>query len=402
MVSACSNTDKPESVDTASPLGPNFSSGVADACMGDLVWNDLNMDGIQDAGEPGLPGVTVKIFECPSGTPFGETTTDANGYYSLFVPGGDDYYIEVVAPADYVFSPANQGGDDTLDSDVDPVTGLGFCTHLGDKEIEKDMDAGLYREEVGDKKSTIGDRVWFDDNCDGIQDAGEKGADGVKVTLQDCAGNDLAMMFTAGGGLYCFTDLEPGDYVVCFVRPLGYEWSPKDQGSDDAVDSDVDENGYTDCFNLKEDTVDKSRDAGLCEEKKEGGDGCTPGFWKTKFEIWGPTGYSHDDLFNDVFGCEVFAADFTLGDAIWQGGGHVKALGRHAVAALLNASHPLVDYDMSVGEIMDLVCDNHDGDANGAKNILAGLNELGCSIDAHGNPIGLDDDSNTLDKTFNK
>ncbi|MEI2421217.1 SdrD B-like domain-containing protein, partial [Arthrospira platensis SPKY2] len=35
--------------------------------IGDRVWNDLNNNGIQDAGEPGLPNITVTLFE--SGNP---------------------------------------------------------------------------------------------------------------------------------------------------------------------------------------------------------------------------------------------------------------------------------------------------------------------------------------------
>lgn len=240
------------------------------------------------------------------------------------------------------------------------------------------------------KKSEVGDRVWFDANCDGIQDSGEYGVKGVTVYLKDCAGQTLAMTTTDDGGYYLFSELDPGSYMVCFDLPAGYEWTTKDAGSDDEVDSDVGADGCTDCFNLGEDKSDLTRDAGLCEEKKhEGGDGCTPGYWKTKAndDVWGPTGFHWDEYFDDVFGCGPHK---TLLDVMWTGGGHEKALYRHAVAALLNASHPDVDYDLSVGEIIDLTC--NPGDVGDAKDTLAGYNEQGCPINAHGEVEGDDDD----------
>ena len=397
-IAACSNDTAPQQNSAPGALtGPVFDVlPPGEACMGDFIWNDLNMNGIQDQGEPGLGGVTVKLYECPSDVLVDETTSEADGYYGLFGPENDDYYIVVTAPAGYVFSPANQGADDKLDSDVD-ANGVGFCTNLGTAEIEKDMDAGLYMESTP-KKGEIGDRVWLDDNCDGIQDDGEKGVKGVTVMLKDCAGQTLATLITDDGGLYCFTNLDAGDYTVCFELPAGFEWSPANQGGDDAVDSDVDPStGCTSCFTLAEGQSDKTRDAGLCTEKKDGGDGCTPGYWKTKANdaVWGPTGYHWDDYFDDVFGCGPHE---TLLNVMWTGGGHEIALYRHAVAALLNASHPLVDYDMSVGDVIDLTCTP--GDVGDAKDALELLNELGCPINAHGELEGDADDGG--DKSSNK
>ena len=50
-------------------------------------------------------------------------TVTASGAFSFTVPAGT-YFLNVIAPAGYVFSPQNQGGDSSLDSDVDPLTGL--------------------------------------------------------------------------------------------------------------------------------------------------------------------------------------------------------------------------------------------------------------------------------------
>ena len=79
---------------------------------------------------------------------------------------------------------------------------------------------------------------------------------------------------------------------------------------------------------------------------RDGCEGCTPGYWKnhTDPSDWGPTGFSPSDIWDTVFGVSLFGPTFTLLDALSQGGGGVKALGRAATAALLNGAHPDVSY----------------------------------------------------------
>ncbi len=51
----------------------------------------------------------------------------------------------------------------------------------------------------------VGNRVWLDDDHDGIQDAAEAGIDGVQVTLT--CGTDTATVTTANGGVYGFSSV---------------------------------------------------------------------------------------------------------------------------------------------------------------------------------------------------
>ena len=57
-------------------------------------------------------------------------------------------------------------------------------------------------------------------------------------------------------------------------------------------------------------------------------------------------------MFGDAFGS---LGSLTLEQALGQNGGGINALLRHAVAAVLNALHPGVDYPLTVSEIITLV-----------------------------------------------
>ncbi|RME95347.1 MAG: hypothetical protein D6772_13310, partial [Bacteroidetes bacterium] len=92
------------------------------ASLGDFVFLDEDADGIQDAGEPGIEGVTVMLLD-ENGNMLDQTTTDANGFYEFTGLEPGDYIVKFTAPAGFEPSPANQGGNDAVDSDADPVTG---------------------------------------------------------------------------------------------------------------------------------------------------------------------------------------------------------------------------------------------------------------------------------------
>jgi hypothetical protein len=115
---------------------------------------------------------------------------------------------------------------------------------------------------------------------------------------------------------------------------------------------------------------------------EEGGDGCTPGFWKQPHHLQFWLNYSPDDLFEDVFGVEATVLDGkTLLEALWTGGGHEAALGRHSVAALLNAASDEVSYAFTEPMVISMVQQAYaTGEFNEMKNMLADENESGCTV----------------------
>ena len=114
------------------------------ASLGDFVWLDLNRNGVQDAGEPGLPGVTVLLLS-PTGNVLQSTTTDGSGRYLFSGQPAASYQVVFVAPSGsaYTASPANRGADPTLDSDISPSGTTGIIT-LGAGQMRLDIDAGFY------------------------------------------------------------------------------------------------------------------------------------------------------------------------------------------------------------------------------------------------------------------
>jgi len=115
----------------------------------------------------------------------------------------------------------------------------------------------------------------------------------------------------------------------------------------------------------------------ICE-KPSGFEGCTPGYWKQSqhFDSW--VGYSTSDQYNVVFGVDYAK---TLLQALKTGGGAEKALGRHSVAALLNASNPNVNYAYSTWQVIAMVQGAYvNGNYEYVKNQFAYQNELGCPL----------------------
>jgi hypothetical protein len=75
-----------------------------------VVWTDTNNNGIREAGEPFIQGAVVTLG-------LSSTSTDGNGYYQFGVSEVGPFQVKVQVPPGMQIVPANQGSDDTLDSD---------------------------------------------------------------------------------------------------------------------------------------------------------------------------------------------------------------------------------------------------------------------------------------------
>ncbi len=119
----------------------------SDILLGNRVWLDLNADGIQSPGEPGIGGICVHLYRNGDYERFWATSTDSNGYYAFNLPSDADsdpldgsYEISFVVPEKFKFTTPDIGYDN-YDSDADLTTGRtpAFQPHSSDRT----WDAGL-------------------------------------------------------------------------------------------------------------------------------------------------------------------------------------------------------------------------------------------------------------------
>lgn len=204
--------------------------GEAPIEVGDRLWFDTDADGHADPDEPAMAGIVVELLDT-AGNVVATTTSDANGLY-LFdtdsIDGfdrGSDYTIQV-AQVNYdaggVFAAggvhedrghlttSNAGSDDANDSDGVLVGGLpqiAFTATANDHT----MDFGFVPVPV---TLELGNVVFFDDDNNGVQDAGEAVAAGVAMELLDAASNVVDTTRTDASGFYLFSGLEAGTYTV--------------------------------------------------------------------------------------------------------------------------------------------------------------------------------------------
>ena len=209
--------------------------------IGDLVFNDANGNGIQDAGEVGIPNATV-VLTYPDGQTVTTTTNGSGNYIFPNLAPGTNYSVTFTTPTGFTPATPNQGTNDNVDSD--PVGGIVTGVTVVAGVANTTVDAGFYQANL-----SLGNTVWYDTNNNGIKDAGETGIDGVTVNLYLDANNDniadgssIGTTITSGGGLYGFAGLAPGNYIVGATIPTGYAVVATNGGDADN-DIDNDNNG---------------------------------------------------------------------------------------------------------------------------------------------------------------
>ena len=208
--------------------------GLPYATLGDLVWEDLNGNAIQDSGEKGLAGATVQLLDA-SGAPIAgkSVLTGATGAYSFtgLVPGS--YAVQVTGPAGYSATAKDAGSNDATDSDISTTTGKSGIYTLTSGQTESSADAGLLQDRHAGRLGLV------DADGNGVQNTGEAGVASVAVQLLDSQGNAIAGRSTTtdATGHYSFTGLLPGSYAVKFTAPAGSQFSAALQGSDTTLDS---------------------------------------------------------------------------------------------------------------------------------------------------------------------
>lgn len=190
-------------------LGANFGYQPV-GVIGDFVWLDLDGDGMQDPGEPGLPEVLVTIT---NGVDTFMTTTDPDGYYSFAnVPDGN-WTVTFAGPV----GTTPTTGPQSVGAGTIVVISGGAVSSIGGNgcsDCSLNIDAGFTL--AGDY--SISGTVFYDLNENGgDQEAGEPGYEGQNVYLWQLVGSSYVLVGTTttnANGDYTFPNLPNGSYVV--------------------------------------------------------------------------------------------------------------------------------------------------------------------------------------------
>jgi PKD repeat protein len=166
-----------------------------------IIFYDTNGNGVQDAGEQGVPNAYVYVNNT-------STYTAANGQYTISVAAGT-YNIYYCAPQNYSFTlPINPNASALQTCATYNVTVSGSnTTNCG-------FNFGIQNNSV-----SICGLVYFDANNNGTQDVGETGLSNVQVRI--ASGGTVYTTYTSLNGSYCRI-VPPGSYTVT-VNPASYQ-----------------------------------------------------------------------------------------------------------------------------------------------------------------------------------
>jgi hypothetical protein len=218
--------------------------------VGNLVWNDINKDGLKDAGENGIAGATVYIYAdantdgTPDGAALQNTTTNTNGLYIFngLTPGS--YVIGVVPPSPIAGNPfqsspvnetnANLDGDNndnglntaagqtysgtiTLAAGSEPTGETPNNGSAPDANSNLTVDFGFYQ------PVSIAGNVFIDNNgptnVDGTP-TNNAGTTPLFANLIGSNGNVVAVVPVNANGTFQFNDVQPNTTYNVVLSPV--------------------------------------------------------------------------------------------------------------------------------------------------------------------------------------
>ncbi|TKH18977.1 hypothetical protein FC694_03140 [Bacillus wiedmannii] len=193
-----------------------FSEGS----IGELVWKDVNQNGIQDPEENGVEGIIIELYRT-DGSKLAETKTDKNGFYQFNSLPEGDYFAHIVIPQDeYKIVSTKLFGWDGY---------TGYLQIKGDVDNKLTANVGLISKQKGNIVSTI----WEEINPNGIQDEYENGISNITVDLYTIYGEKMKTSSTNMMGLYQFSNIPNGYYYIKLQVPEEYVfWGATNFGKD--------------------------------------------------------------------------------------------------------------------------------------------------------------------------
>ena len=206
-----------------------FDARLKDFALGDFQvcpqasgrkFQDSNGDGDQDAGEPGVEGVNVHVF---NGSVHEHLTTDATGAWSFSSATLGLFTFCEEIPAGWEQSFPTLETPSAVDcSGHGPNLGLGYQVRLGPGGDVTGLSFGNFQ------RGSISGEKFNDTNNNGTRDPNEVALAGWEIHLfgTDGQGNAVHRHTTTGAtGGYTFTGVAPGSYTLCETITTGWRQS---------------------------------------------------------------------------------------------------------------------------------------------------------------------------------
>ncbi len=208
-----------------------------------VTYYDINEDDIRQTTENGINGLVTNLYRRINGiwtlwdsetTHHDFDTPSDDGIWDFCVPPGT-YYIEVVMPPIGLVRVRPFIGGSNYDSDINgangPNTTPTFTLNPGGSKT--DLGAGYY------PMATVGNRVWLDENANGIQEENEPKVAGVNVEVYNIDNELVDEAVTDENGIYKVEYLQKEEYYLKFEVPEGLAFTFADAIDDEDMDSDV-------------------------------------------------------------------------------------------------------------------------------------------------------------------
>lgn len=263
--------------------------------IGNRIWIDTDRDGIQDANETPVAGVTVHLYAADGTTLLGTAVTDASGLYYFAsnvteasagtgdnvgggIAPGSAYVIRLDNASDFTGSGPLAPYQLTTTTSTDSVTSLDTSVDNNASMVnsfpqlttavlqagvnDHTYDIGFYNPAVSPNPILVGmgNYTWIDADKDGKQDKSELPLSGVVVELYNPDGTPAlnasgarATATTDAKGYYFIDNLYPGSYYAKFILPANYTFTTRSSvGSTSENDSNPDvKTGITPVFSIE-------------------------------------------------------------------------------------------------------------------------------------------------------
>ncbi len=227
-----------------------FGSG---ASVSGVVFEDADADGRVDPGDEGLAAVKVVLRSAGDDEVLG---TGDDAFASVWTVADGTYRFGGLAAGDFKVSVDAS----TVPPGMTLTTGNNPLVLALSESQQMEVDFGY----VDPSLATVGNRIWEDENANGLRERTEPPLSGVEVSLfAEGSPAPTAVVTTNRNGVYRFIGVDPGVYTVQVAAPAGMVFTLQQVNGKPERDSDADGSGLLGPLTLDPGEIDYSWDAGL-------------------------------------------------------------------------------------------------------------------------------------------